>query len=267
MALSVAHTSPAAKRQGSGCRHSFQALRIFRHCISGTSHRGRRISGHVYRGTTRLSWDHEYFSCPPEFSGLGSRRGLPAPRRLDRSPSRIGVSGSATLPGWVEMKVKCGKCLGGRRRTNPGDDTRCLGHATGTLRPALPRASSRRLRPRALPRSRARPSPRGRARRISGHVVPGLTARVATTLVVLSLRSRSRVACVGPRGPSPSPTAGVGPCVPRARRAARPASGSVCGRPERTERCAVGCAVRVPRRGEGCVGFGCFDVLLLVSGF
>ena len=104
----------------------------------------------------------------------------------------------------------------------------------------------------ALPRSRARPSPRGRARRISGHVVPGLTARVATTLVVLSLRSRSRVACVGPRGPSPSPTAGVAPCVPRAPRAARPASGSRCagasGEDREVRRGVVGCAVRVPPR-------------------
>ena len=91
----------------------------------------------------------------------------------------------------------------------------------------------------ALPRSRARPSPRGRARRISGHVVPGLTARVATTLVVLSLRSRSRVACVGPRGPSPSPTAGVARGAVRAPRAARRAAGvgvAVCGRPRRRQR-------------------------------
>ena len=138
----------------SGCRHTpFQALRI-----SGTAFQalrnptaGRQISGHVFLpgSQTRVGGGY-YFSCPPEFSGLGSRRGLPAPRRLDRSPSRIGVSGSATLPGWVEMKVKCGKCWGGRQRINPGDDARCLGHATGTLRPALPRASSRRLRPRVL---------------------------------------------------------------------------------------------------------------------
>ena len=164
------------------------------------------------------------------------------------------------------MKVKCGKCWGGRRRTHPGDDTRCLERTRNGDAQASPAA---RIKPTtapacALPRSRARPSPRGRARRISGHVVPGLTARVATTLVVLSLRSRSRVACVGPRGPSPSPTAGVARGAVRAPRAARGAAGVGVGvqapGEDREVRCGV-CGARAASWG-GVMGGVCWVVLM-----
>ena len=92
MALSVAHTTrPAAKRQGSGCRHSFQALRI-----SGTAFqalRNRTAGGELA--------DTFNFSPRGAHSADSRRPGVSTDLRLL-------LSACPAVPGWVARESAAG---------------------------------------------------------------------------------------------------------------------------------------------------------------